>query len=388
VSEMYWRRVGDSVQLQGRFTVGTTTAVEARLSLPMNLTADGNKLGPTLNTLASIGTSEAATTTIFGHYVSVEPDVGYIVFSRRVSTSNETVKVNGNTHYASGDEIMIPPITIPIAEWSNSSALMSTSAMMNQSAGVEAYRNAAASHTSGVGTWQAITLDAEVSDDASEFASGVYTARASGYRTLSGQVYFDAVATGTNVFGARITVNGTEVTQAIRFAGGAGDIPAYVMPKRVWLNAGDTVQLEAYQNESASEAYLVGNRAYTFLSVQSEPNFTVYGAHVGDDVVTTPDISQPKMYAARLNCDAGSAITSDPANLVSTIGNISGGACALTWESGVFSTAVFCQAIVQSSGVFANLSGAPTTTGVTIDCAQHENSACVSYDFDLMCWGY
>ena len=37
---MYWRRSGDSIEIKGRFTSGTSTATEARVSFPSGLTSD------------------------------------------------------------------------------------------------------------------------------------------------------------------------------------------------------------------------------------------------------------------------------------------------------------------------------------------------------------
>lgn len=40
---MFWRRVGDSVEIQGNFETGTPTAVEAQIGLPSGLTIDSTK---------------------------------------------------------------------------------------------------------------------------------------------------------------------------------------------------------------------------------------------------------------------------------------------------------------------------------------------------------
>jgi hypothetical protein len=130
-----------------------------------------------------------------------------------------------------------------------------------------------------------------------------------------------------------------------------------------------------------------GTAAESCITLERVNDFTVYGAHVGADVVTTPNITQPKVYAARLNCDAASSVMSDPAGLVSSIGNISSGVCSVAFNSGKFATGAYCMALGSSLG-FLRAATLSSTTGTEMTCRTHDNSVCTNFDFDLMCWGY
>lgn len=92
--------------------------------------------------------------------------------------------------------------------------------------------------------------------------------------------------------------------------------------------------------------------------------------------------------AATINCDGGSAITSQDGAWVSSVGNISAGACVVTLAAGAFSSAPRC--IAQDIAVAGDPSGisavATSATSVTVDCVQAGGTTdCTSYDFNLYC---
>lgn len=94
---------------------------------------------------------------------------------------------------------------------------------------------------------------------------------------------------------------------------------------------------------------------------------------------------------AKLNCDAGSAITSQHGAWVSSIGNISGGACAITLTSGVFSSTPYCTAMPATSGGWSTTMllnvDATSSTAVSVDCEIESSTACTAVDFILSCVG-
>lgn len=100
-----------------------------------------------------------------------------------------------------------------------------------------------------------------------------------------------------------------------------------------------------------------------------------------------------KEIIANLNCDAGSAITSQTgstSNGVASIGNVSGGACAVTLASGTFSTTPYCWATPNAAFASAGLilsAAASSSTAISVDCEDDASGACTSYDFNLLCKG-
>lgn len=82
--------------------------------------------------------------------------------------------------------------------------------------------------------------------------------------------------------------------------------------------------------------------------------------------VTSQYSGLTRIEAAKLNCDAGSAITSQQGTWVSSIGNVSAGSCVVTLVTGIFSSTPYCWATwdgtVANNIIFANASNATTVS--------------------------
>lgn len=111
--------------------------------------------------------------------------------------------------------------------------------------------------------------------------------------------------------------------------------------------------------------------------------------------VTSQSTGLERIERAKLNCDSGSAITSQSGSWLSSIGNISGGACSLTIASGIFSAAPTCTATPnQAIGTFT--AGVQVTvtsaTAATVGCTYLNTGSstvnnCIASDFDIVCMG-
>lgn len=88
-----WRQVGESVEIAGRFLTGTTTATEARISLPNNYTSSSSYV-----TLEFAGGSVGNSTSVAGRtsHPLIEPSVQYITFGYGDNSVNQLSKTNGN----------------------------------------------------------------------------------------------------------------------------------------------------------------------------------------------------------------------------------------------------------------------------------------------------
>ncbi|MGV8130682.1 MAG: hypothetical protein ACP5N7_01105 [Candidatus Pacearchaeota archaeon] len=104
--------------------------------------------------------------------------------------------------------------------------------------------------------------------------------------------------------------------------------------------------------------------------------------------ISTTYLGQVRTERAVLNCDSGSAITSQLGSWVSSIGNISSGICTVTLNSGIFNTTPICKCADQSSTLDSTTKGnATSTTSVSIiGTKPSDGTALTSFDCMLECY--
>jgi hypothetical protein len=112
--DMQWRRVGDHLQIRGKFTSGGVQPSEFRMSLPSGLVAAGTDKIPTIQ---YIGDMRWNTATNIG-CVLAEPSVAYTTFGLQGTSANPLVKLNGNG--LSAGLVYSLMCSLPIAGWSSS----------------------------------------------------------------------------------------------------------------------------------------------------------------------------------------------------------------------------------------------------------------------------
>lgn len=99
---------------------------------------------------------------------------------------------------------------------------------------------------------------------------------------------------------------------------------------RIKISGGGTTNLGSYDGVSTGIEWSI------FDVSQSVPMPTLVGS------VTSGSTGAERIERAYLNCDSGSAITSQSGSWVSTIGNISSGTCTVTIATGMFSATPVC----------------------------------------------
>ena len=115
-SEVYWRQVGDSIEIQARFATGTHTAVEARVSLPTGLTVGSQGI----NLASVVGTYIVNTTSVsnvkFSPVVTAA-GVNYVVFGvgEYTATLAPLSGVNGTVFQNS--QTLSFFARVPISQW-------------------------------------------------------------------------------------------------------------------------------------------------------------------------------------------------------------------------------------------------------------------------------
>jgi hypothetical protein len=87
-----WCRAGNRIKVMGKFTSGTTTAVEARISLPNSLVSDSSLI----TSLTMCGTWCFDPVGSSYQMVLIEAGVGYVTFGHQDASTGGLVKRNGN----------------------------------------------------------------------------------------------------------------------------------------------------------------------------------------------------------------------------------------------------------------------------------------------------
>ena len=125
--ETQCKRQGGDLLMRGKFTAGTPTAVEARLSLPLwngvQLTSAGSSVIPSLQ-LAGLMSQAVSSTTYFYSSVLIETSLSYVTFGRQQSTVNALSKILGSNLTSNGDVLSFGQIRIPIEGWQNSNIII------------------------------------------------------------------------------------------------------------------------------------------------------------------------------------------------------------------------------------------------------------------------
>lgn len=94
-SEVFaWRRVGNNIEISGKFTAGTTTATEARATLPSGLTSDSS-----LPAIHAVGHWWNGNPIVGPGAVLIETSSSYVVFGSGSSGNNSYLKINGSAMF-------------------------------------------------------------------------------------------------------------------------------------------------------------------------------------------------------------------------------------------------------------------------------------------------
>ena len=116
------RRVGDSLEIQGRFTTGTPTAVESRITLGFNgtnanVTSASTTKIPSLKISGEASNGEVSAN-LFTLVTLMEPSVGYITMGFQGPSNSTGAKALGNAFVSASKPIYIRA-TVPITGWRN-----------------------------------------------------------------------------------------------------------------------------------------------------------------------------------------------------------------------------------------------------------------------------
>ena len=231
---MYSRRAGDSLEIQGAFTLGTTVAANANISLGYNgansnVTIDTTKI---LNGTSLVGTatSTAANATTFGWTVLAAGANSFVNFGTQTSTLSGANLTTG-TNLGSTGQTWSVYAKVPIVGWSSNTVQSSDS--LNRVVSSQYSTLSSTTITSGV----ALAFTTVVYDKTGSLSGGnIFTAPTTGiYRVGYSGTFTTAAAINLNVY-----VNGVSRVASIVTLNSTARLSATA---EVSVNAGDFISL-------------------------------------------------------------------------------------------------------------------------------------------------
>lgn len=242
--ETYWRRVGDSVEVKGNFTTGTTVSGEAQIGLPPGMTADASKI-PAIE-VAGVFTRENAGASATDQLLTIEPGVTYFTMTHE-SVSQGFGKLDVS-NFNSGEKIWVLG-KCPIAGWSSNSVSSADTdtRVVALSANTITGQTISTSDTKV----QFDVVLADTHDCYDPITNFRYVAPVSGLYAITGSISLGGT-TSAGTISASLYVNGSAVLitrgGTAGFAGGFNPGISYdfLYP----LSAGDYVEIWAASNPS------------------------------------------------------------------------------------------------------------------------------------------
>lgn len=255
-----WRQVGQDLEIKGSFTGGTTTATEARITLPAGFTSVSSI--PTLSTAGYFGTDQASATG-HGGPVLIEPSVTYMTFGDSGTLGSGAAatlaKANGSSALTTGAKMTF-----------NASILvqgLSANAIVNSDVSARYF----ASATSISGTLATVNWTTQDFDVRGAVSSGVFTvpASASGKYQVNANILVAATFTLNNTVIIEIQKNGTVVSRnTVRAAAAVTNLSA---PIADIVNAveNDTIRIQV--SSSGTGPTIAASNFDNYMSIAKLP---------------------------------------------------------------------------------------------------------------------
>ena len=121
--QFQYRRNGSDLEVRGKFTSGTSTATEARVSFPTGLTSSGTSVIPSIR-LCGDQVRDTNASIYFRDSILCEPSVSYATFGKQTDTDNALTKQLGTGMALSG-RVLSLSFSVPISGWAAVSAVSS-----------------------------------------------------------------------------------------------------------------------------------------------------------------------------------------------------------------------------------------------------------------------
>ena len=304
--EVESRRVGDSLEIKGKFVSGTATATEGRVALRYRgatVTAAGTDK---IASIKIVGKAVRSSTAAVDFVVLAAPNTSYVTFGIQDGSRGGSGSQNGDQLIASGATFTFFA-SVPILGWSSS--VQTSDQTDTRVITARAYRSGNQSVATAAET--DIVFNATSFDDVNGFntSTGVYTVQVPGKYRVKTSLYISSAA--SEVFTLSIYKTGVQVGQ--RFFTATSD--AMVEVDDV-LNcvAGDTIKSTI--DSTADTSYtIIGSSVATFTTIErlsgplaiAASESISFAAHTSTTAATT---SAPFIYTVKEHDTHGSYSTS------------------------------------------------------------------------------
>lgn len=363
-SKFQSRRVGTNLEINGRFTSGVPVAAVARISLGYNggngnVTVDANKIGDPC-VIGTAAQSAPPSPTFFGIAPLSAGSNSYFQFGHQTSTvSILGAYADATSIIASGQSISLN-ISVPILEFSNSSAVLSTTEIMNETVKVRYASNIAQSLPNSDPANAILNFNVKTYDSLNAVTTGAGW-KFTSPKTAKYKLALTILTTNTSdwsvneIMALNLYKNGVFVSEMARFTSqnsGIGIEAGITGEDTIELNKGDYIQVGVLQN-SGNPRSLNGLQPYNFITIEEIPDFSVYSVYGETNV--------KRAYS--------NVLTPYPvgANLWYNI-------TSLTFEPGEWDLEAFCDFFTQSTpqlgSQFIAIDTNPATGAITLDVDQ------------------
>lgn len=281
--DFQYKRVGDSMFIQGVFTSGTATAVEAQISLPNSLTV---KSGTPLKKAGvyfrgSTSSADFATVLITG-------DDSFLNLGAVNAADDRLVAADGTATIGTSQKLSLNA-QIPIQGWSSNAV---TSEDLGGREVVARYTtNTEGTYANGVYTtipYEDLDYDSTSSYNTS---TGEYTVPETGYYDINAKAMLKSLIANAGEMSIAIYVDGAKVEDGFNYIENAA-LEMRNISSTVFLNKGQVVTIRLYQTNGGNRALFTQGTYNTFsIAKRSSPQ----------------TILETETVAARYTSDSGQA---------------------------------------------------------------------------------
>ena len=279
--EFEYRQVGENVEIRGKFTVGTPTAVEARVGLPAGLTSAGTSLIPSIQVIGKGNVNASSTTQFSGRTVIIEPNVSYVTFGAESSIDNGITKALASSFVGSGNTLSFFA-SVPCA---GLSALSTKTIALTQS-GLVQEGDSYVRVTGSAGLASTNTKIVRFSNIRENIGSDILYQQSAtlgdSFTVLTSGIYGISAVLSTNGASfegisknsSQLSTDISGINEADRIALGYNSTTgeAVSLSAEVYLNAGDVIRAHAGANFNAAGASFQITKQGSLKQVSVNPN--------------------------------------------------------------------------------------------------------------------
>lgn len=283
------RRVGDTLEIRGKFDAGTPTAVEARIGFPTGLVSSGSEKIGTLEH-AGLMSRTVSTAVYFYNNLLRERSVGYFTVGQQSSTTNSLTKQIADAFVSTGQSMSVEA-SVPILGWSSSVQMSDQTDTRVVSFRATGQPTGTITGADSIAIWGSGSV---VSDTHGQYnaTTGRYTVTVAGYYRISGRVSISATYIAGNVAQASIYRNAVLVVSGIDKPPAITGTSQAMVTDTINCNSGDIIDVRVLSSGTAP----------TYSTVAAESSLSI------ERVSGPATIAASETIAASFQSSAGQSI--------------------------------------------------------------------------------